>query len=66
MSDETTNQPAADVRVARPTTSRGCLDQAARVLQFAEGETDSRLFEHWTTLAEKWMELGELMGASDG
>lgn len=64
MSDETESSDA-QVAVARPTNSRGCLDQAARVLQFAEGETDSRLFEHWTTLAEKWMELGELMGGGE-
>lgn len=64
MSDE---QPTSDaqVTVERPTNSRGCLDQAARVLQFAERETDSRLFEHYTTLAEKWMELGELMGGHE-
>lgn len=64
MSDEL---PASDaqVAVARPTNSRGCLDQAARVLMFAEGESDQRLFDQYTTLAEKWMELGELMGGSE-
>lgn len=69
MSDE---KPVADpkgvdaqVVVARPTNSRGCLDQAARLLLFAESETNDRLFEQYTALAEKWMELGELMGGSE-
>lgn len=47
---------------ARPTNTAplspsGCLEDAARMLRFAEGETDSRLFEHWTSLAEHWIEL---------
>lgn len=65
MSDEQHTASDAQVAVARPTNSRGCLDQAARVLMFAEGESDQRLFDQYTTLAEKWMELGELMGGGE-
>ena len=45
-----------------PLTRSGCLENAARVLRFAEGETNPVQFDQWTSLAEKWMELGETIG----
>jgi hypothetical protein len=64
VSDETQASSASDaqVAVARPNNSQGCLDQAARVLTFAEMETHPERFDQYTTLADKWMELGALMG----
>lgn len=64
MSDE--QAPATEKATTRPTSSGEAFQNAARVLRFAEGETDGRLFDQWTALAEKWMELGSIMGESDG
>lgn len=60
MGDEVASTSSA------PATSETCFQNAARVLQFAERETDSRLFEHWMSLAERWMELGSVMSGGEG
>lgn len=63
---EDTPAPVSDVQAQAPSTNSGsAFQQAARVLRFAEGETDSRLFDHWMTLAEKWMELGSIMSGDE-
>lgn len=65
MSDEP-QATDAQVAVTRPATSDECFQSAARVLRFAEGETNPTMFDQYTTLAERWMELGSMMGGSDG
>lgn len=60
MSAESASEGASTNTV--PATSAQCFQNAARVLHFAEGESDSRLFEQYATLAERWMELGTMMG----
>lgn len=65
-SSESTADSGGSSTNTAPATSDACFQNAARVLHFAERETDSRLFEHWTTLAERWMELGTMMGSDDG
>lgn len=41
-----------------PITAADCNESAARVLRFAETETNGQLFEQYCTLAERWIELG--------
>lgn len=72
MSDESVQRPAG-VENETPDTPRltisgvpvhsdQCFQHAARVLRFAEGETNPVQFDQYMTLAERWMELGSTMG----
>lgn len=68
MSDEreATDSTAGKVAPPRLTNSDECMQNAARVLRFAEGETNQQLFEQYVTLSERWMELGlNMAGGSD-
>ena len=57
-----TEEEDVNADTVAPLTRSGCLENAARVLRFAEGETNPVQFDQWTSLAEKWMELGETIG----
>lgn len=45
-----------------PATARTCFESAARVLRFAETEDHPARFEQYLSLAERWMELGSVLG----
>lgn len=45
-----------------PATSSSCFESAARVLRFAEVEDHPARFEQYMSLAERWMELGSVLG----
>ena len=47
-----------------PISQSQCFENAARVLRFAEGETNPVQFDQYMTLAERWMELGASAGES--